>query len=1232
MTKSSKKLLAIILSLVMVLACAVTLGLALTPKAEVKADATDYRGKVVIWDYYAANANRTATPYLWATKANATSDSQSAKFVVLKNTTDETIDVSGWAITYFSATSTTSTNSLVFANGTIIPGNGYLFIYSAADPAKKSGNQTNMELTTLPDFIKNDFKTPATYSNFSVIGKGLNTGANGAILLATSQILSVNSAITSLTGDMVDLIGTGSSIHHLGTSTFTVTAGSHLIRTSESEYGFESEANYWNSQTDNSLGYLIGNEDVYEAISDAKAETDPTQDVTIKAVVTHYNASARTYTMQDSTGAMLVTVPEGTTVQTVGKMVLATGKVNSGAMTVESTDNFVPKNNGTVNYASPTLAEILATDSMYDNYCVELKNMSYDSTNHTIGDGTNTLKVDENSLTVSGATISVKGIVRIVESVKTLVLQSAHEYRTFAYGEIDDIRALDQEEYEGINFRAQGFITYAYGTDAYLEDTASGIQLHGTALGDAFSAGDYVIIDGVIGTYNNNIQIDNVTLVSKVDEPTQTPPSIHPLANATEIETYMHRSVSIDKVLIMSVEYASSNMYQVRFGASNQYVTYLNIDNSNALNLEQGDELQVVRGLVFNKKFTFDKTQGAQDVITLKCANTTSYVVVKSNSVQEIIENGTDGQDVLTKGVVTYVDNANSLFVLQYNGYGIVVKVNGGTNREITEISAGQSYKVAGTLTKNATETYITATTLTTRSGSAEAAVDATLADFATHNLQYVNVGTVKVSAVTDTHTYTVTDGTNTATLITAYEKGLHLYDYITVKAVVYNGNLVTSDEADVVNLMIDINTAYSSTAKDKDIYYVRGIVTYIEVDEHNSQEGIENLIIEQILGDGSRIALRAYFGNSTTLPAAGSVSLGDTVTLKGERKTFNGLVELDKTEVLGDIVAGEELDPVAMTIAKVNLQTAVKLYQSLYVKFSQVEIKEIIVDANEDIMVVLTQEGKLLNFYFGMLQDGETVSHAIERVTEYFQGYDLFVGDKADIVGHLNYYKRKVDSVEVGGFRLELHLDGEHQVEDLDPTDYISNQVKTDYTLTYINGQNVVVRQETLKRNANFRTLDVINVPGKVFIGWDDSGVKYNANTNYAMPTHDLTLRATYTDKTYTVTFVTGTEEVINDITGLEYNMRIALPNPAITKTNCTFGGWYMDENYSKAFTANTTITEDTTLYARWREKSTPADGGKSQGGADTTLVVIISVASTLVVVGGGILVVYFIKNKKKK
>ncbi|MBR4745523.1 MAG: InlB B-repeat-containing protein, partial [Clostridia bacterium] len=811
---------------------------------------------------------------------------------------------------------------------------------------------------------------------------------------------------------------------------------------------------------------------------------------------------------------------------------------------------------------------------------------------------------------------------------------------------INLIRALDQTEYAGINFSAQGYITYSYGSDAYLEDTASGIQLHGTALGDTFSAGEYVIIDGVIGTYNNNIQIDNVTLVEKVVSPTQEQPSIHPLADATEISTYMHRSVSITNAVVTSVEYASSNMYQVRFGSSNQYVTYLNIDNSNSLNLEQGDELQIVRGLVFNKKFTFDKTQGAQDVLTLKCANNTDYVVVKSNSVQEIIENGTDGQDVLTKGVVTYVDNANSLFVLQYNGYGIVVKVNNGTNKEITQISAGQNYKVAGTLTKT-TETYITATILTTRSGSEETVEEVTLADYLTHNLQYVNAGTVKISAVTDAHTYTITDGTNTATLITAYEKGLHLYDYITVKAVVYQGNLVTSDEADIENLMISTKDFYSLPNNYSHTVYMRGTVTYIEIDIHNSQEGIENFIIQTEV-DGVNYATRVYVGN--TLLAKDTLKLGDVVTVIGDFDYDNTgtnptqrrqIRRNSSKELVSDIVHGTPIEAEVFNMSQITRNANDSRLNGRYVKLEGVKLDEIIVDSNDSIVAILSKNGKQIKLYFSKNNaiseiDDKTVT--LDVVKNIFYEADIYEGDTFDIVGNFNYYKPKNSISSIDGIRLELNLGGLKSdgvsfdtVLSKSTTDYISNQVKTEYTLKYINSQNVVVRTETLRRNVNFRTLDVISVPGKVFTGWDDSGVVYNANTNYAMPTHDLTLRATYTDKTYTVTFVTGTEEVINDITGLEYNMRIALPNPAITKANCTFGGWYMDENYSKAFTANTTITEDTTLYARWREKSS-SDDSTAKGGTDVTLVVIISVASTLVVVGGGILVVYFIKNRKKK
>ena len=36
-------------------------------------------------------------------------------------------------------------------------------------------------------------------------------------------------------------------------------------------------------------------------------------------------------------------------------------------------------------------------------------------------------------------------------------------------------------------------------------------------------------------------------------------------------------------------------------------------------------------------------------------------------------------------------------------------------------------------------------------------------------------------------------------------------------------------------------------------------------------------------------------------------------------------------------------------------------------------------------------------------------------------------------------------------------------------------------------------------------------------------------------------------------------------------------------TKTGFTFGGWYLDENYTKEFSKNTTILANTIVYAKW-------------------------------------------------
>lgn len=75
-----------------------------------------------------------------------------------------------------------------------------------------------------------------------------------------------------------------------------------------------------------------------------------------------------------------------------------------------------------------------------------------------------------------------------------------------------------------------------------------------------------------------------------------------------------------------------------------------------------------------------------------------------------------------------------------------------------------------------------------------------------------------------------------------------------------------------------------------------------------------------------------------------------------------------------------------------------------------------------------------------------------------------------------------------------------------------------------------------------------------------------------------------------FTVTFeVNGGEEMENAL--VEQGKALTKPADPVKKNN-TFGGWYTDKNFKKAYDFATTVTEDITLYAKWTPNSTAAVG----------------------------------------
>jgi uncharacterized repeat protein (TIGR02543 family) len=148
----------------------------------------------------------------------------------------------------------------------------------------------------------------------------------------------------------------------------------------------------------------------------------------------------------------------------------------------------------------------------------------------------------------------------------------------------------------------------------------------------------------------------------------------------------------------------------------------------------------------------------------------------------------------------------------------------------------------------------------------------------------------------------------------------------------------------------------------------------------------------------------------------------------------------------------------------------------------------------------------------------------------------------------------------------------------------------------------------------------------GKVFDKWTtaSSGVTFDnetaAATGFTMPANDVTVTAVYkeapvtptvpttvptsvpttvpptpggtgsgnTEDSFRVLFDTRGGSSIPPATGLSYGDRV--PKPADPKRDgYTFGGWYLDEDGTKAWNFADTILGDMTLYAKWVNTATP-------------------------------------------
>ncbi|NCD06431.1 MAG: BspA family leucine-rich repeat surface protein, partial [Spirochaetia bacterium] len=110
----------------------------------------------------------------------------------------------------------------------------------------------------------------------------------------------------------------------------------------------------------------------------------------------------------------------------------------------------------------------------------------------------------------------------------------------------------------------------------------------------------------------------------------------------------------------------------------------------------------------------------------------------------------------------------------------------------------------------------------------------------------------------------------------------------------------------------------------------------------------------------------------------------------------------------------------------------------------------------------------------------------------------------------------------------------------------------------------------------------------GYIFGGWyteiNGGGTEFTSNTKV---TGDITVYAKWDSYSYTVTFDNQDATTLSDPISksvISPNTTVDVLPTAPEKTGYTFGGWYTEVNGGRTeFTANTKVTDDMILYAKW-------------------------------------------------
>ena len=151
----------------------------------------------------------------------------------------------------------------------------------------------------------------------------------------------------------------------------------------------------------------------------------------------------------------------------------------------------------------------------------------------------------------------------------------------------------------------------------------------------------------------------------------------------------------------------------------------------------------------------------------------------------------------------------------------------------------------------------------------------------------------------------------------------------------------------------------------------------------------------------------------------------------------------------------------------------------------------------------------------------------------------------------------------------------------------YYAHWTKKKYTVTFDANVGSSVASMTREHGATIGTLPTSTRTGYTLVGWytaKTGGDKISSSTTV---TADVTYYAHWTKNNYTVTFNSNGGSAIASQTVAYGNKATKPTNP--TREGYAFEGWYSNSGLTSKFNFNTTITKNTTIYAKWIKNAEP-------------------------------------------